>query len=161
MTLCFLRRESAMKRNSSCSFQINEMGALGRTRTCAISSSLLISPGLWRSHPQDNSNRCTENQLLSTIANDERASYNGSIEASQASDTGSIPVARSINSTDAVGFTGFLLDNSPPKAPVLDAVGREFSPKKFNWTRRIGADRAQIAKKFLGGFTLNVRAGSR
>jgi hypothetical protein len=40
----------------------------------------------------------------------ERASYNGSIEASQASDVGSIPIARSINaenSVDAVGFTGF------------------------------------------------------
>ena len=36
----------------------------------------------------------------------ERASYNGSIEASQASDVGSIPIARSINPVDAVGLTG-------------------------------------------------------
>jgi hypothetical protein len=40
-------------------------------------------------------NRCAENQSASTIMSNERASYNGSIEASQASDTGSIPVARS------------------------------------------------------------------
>jgi hypothetical protein len=43
---------------------------------------------------------------------------------SRASDVGSIPIARSINSVDAVGFTGF----RPPKVlsncPILDAVGR-------------------------------------
>jgi hypothetical protein len=35
----------------------------------------------------------------------ERASYNGSIEASQASDVGSIPIARSITSDDSVDLT--------------------------------------------------------
>ena len=40
-------------------------------------------------------NLYTQNQFLSTIGNNERASYNGSIEASQASDVGSIPIARS------------------------------------------------------------------
>jgi hypothetical protein len=34
----------------------------------------------------------------------ERASYNGSIEASQASDVGSIPIARSISLDDSVAF---------------------------------------------------------
>src|SRR5271155_2889226 len=36
----------------------------------------------------------------------ERASYNGSIEASQASDVGSIPIARSINPIDSNTLTG-------------------------------------------------------
>ena len=35
----------------------------------------------------------------------ERASYNGSIEASQASDVGSIPIARSINLDDSIALT--------------------------------------------------------
>ena len=35
----------------------------------------------------------------------ERASYNGSIEASQASDVGSIPIARSISHDDPVDLT--------------------------------------------------------
>src|SRR6266705_1044319 len=35
----------------------------------------------------------------------ERASYNGSIEASQASDVGSIPIARSITHGDSIGLT--------------------------------------------------------
>jgi hypothetical protein len=59
--------------------------------------------------------------LQSFRLEDERASYNGSIEASQASDTGSIPVARSIKSIDAVGFTGFLPRNSPPRSEHLNA----------------------------------------
>ena len=37
------------------------------------------------------------NHFSSTMKNNGRASYNGSIEASQASDVGSIPIARSIN----------------------------------------------------------------
>jgi hypothetical protein len=35
----------------------------------------------------------------------ERASYNGSIEASQASDVGSIPIARSITLDDSIALT--------------------------------------------------------
>jgi hypothetical protein len=35
--------------------------------------------------PKRFANRCTENQFLSTIRNNERASYNGSTGASQAS----------------------------------------------------------------------------
>ena len=52
---------------------------------------------------------CTSNRLVvyNQQARTERASYNGSIEASQASDVGSIPIARSIKPVDAVGFTGF------------------------------------------------------
>jgi hypothetical protein len=38
---------------------------------------------------------CIQREFASRIKNIERASYNGSIEASQASDVGSIPIARS------------------------------------------------------------------
>jgi hypothetical protein len=65
--------------------------------------------------------RCTENQFLSTIRKDERASYNGSIEASQASDVGSIPIARSIihgsnPDTWVTERTGHIGNTSEPKA---------------------------------------------
>ena len=48
-----------------------------------------------------------ENRLVMYNQQDraERASYNGSIEASQASDVGSIPIARSINVDDSIGLT--------------------------------------------------------
>jgi hypothetical protein len=62
---------------------------------------------------------------LLRIMKKERASYNGSIEASQASDVGSIPIARSINPVDAVGFTGFPPSNWPINYRFLDADGRE------------------------------------
>src|SRR5712664_4402989 len=81
-------------------------------------------------------NLYTQNQFLSTIRNNERASYNGSIEASQASDVGSIPIARSISPVDAVGFTGFPPRNYPLKRTILDAVGREMLRGRANWTRR-------------------------
>src|SRR5882762_5512410 len=45
----------------------------------------------------------------------ERASYNGSIEASQASDVGSIPIARSINPDDSIVLTPLTYQNSPEK----------------------------------------------
>jgi len=48
-------------------------------------------------------------------------------KTSQASDVGSIPIARSINPVDAVGFTGFHPQNRPIKSAILDAVGRGFS----------------------------------
>ena len=48
---------------------------------------------------------------------------------------GSIPIARSRNPVDAVGFTGFPLRKSPLKPIILDAVGREISPTKGFWTR--------------------------
>ena len=44
---------------------------------------------------------------------------------SQTSDVGSIPIARSRNPVDAVGFTGFPPQKSPLIFPILDAVGRE------------------------------------
>jgi hypothetical protein len=49
----------------------------------------------------------SENRLVMYNQQDraERASYNGSIEASQASDVGSIPIARSITSDDSVDLT--------------------------------------------------------
>src|SRR5258705_12269124 len=45
-------------------------------------------------------------------------------KASQASDVGSIPIARSRNPVDAVGFTGFHSQERPIKSLVLDADGR-------------------------------------
>jgi hypothetical protein len=42
-------------------------------------------------------NAYASRDFLGTFGDTERASYNGSIEASQASDVGSIPIARSIN----------------------------------------------------------------
>src|SRR5260370_42641226 len=50
----------------------------------------------------------------------ERASYNGSIEASQASDVGSIPIARSRNPDDSVDLTRLSSLNSTKKRCVLD-----------------------------------------
>jgi len=47
---------------------------------------------------------------------------------SHSSDVGSIPIARSGNPVDAVGFTGFLHPKLPLKTRVLDAVGRGFRP---------------------------------
>jgi hypothetical protein len=68
----------------------------------------------------------------------ERASYNGSIEASQASDVGSIPIARSRNPVDAVGLTGFPVLISPIISWVLDVVGREIRSRRGFWTRLFG-----------------------
>src|SRR5262245_42866354 len=51
---------------------------------------------------------------------EERASYNGSIEASQASDVGSIPIARSINPDDSVDLARLSSLNSTKKQLVLD-----------------------------------------
>ena len=65
----------------------------------------------------------------------ERASYNGSIEASQASDVGSIPIARSIKPVDAVGFTDFPAINRASNSFILDAVGRGASIRRGTWTR--------------------------
>ena len=60
-------------------------------------------------------------------------------QASQASDVGSIPIARSINPVDAVEFTGFPPRKFPIKTRVLDAVGRGFRPQRASWTRRLGS----------------------
>ncbi len=49
----------------------------------------------------------------------ERASYNGSIEASQASDVGSIPIARSINRDDSSVLTPLTLLKKATKPRVL------------------------------------------
>jgi hypothetical protein len=43
---------------------------------------------------------------------------------------GSIPIARSINPVDAVGFTGFPPLISPLNYQVFDVVGREIHPEK-------------------------------
>jgi hypothetical protein len=56
--------------------------------------------------------------------------------ASQASNVGSIPIARSINPVDAVGFTGFPPQKPPLNSPILDAVGREIPREIRFWTRR-------------------------
>jgi hypothetical protein len=56
-------------------------------------------------------------------------------EASQASDVGSIPIARSINPVDAVGFTGFPPLKVTSNCSILDAVGREIPAVTEFWTR--------------------------
>jgi hypothetical protein len=56
--------------------------------------------------------------------------------ASQASDLGSIPIARSIKPVDAVGFTGFPPLKMTSNCSILDAVGREIAPETEFWTRR-------------------------
>jgi hypothetical protein len=56
-------------------------------------------------------------------------------EASQSSDVDSIPIARSINPVDAVGFTGFPPRKFPIESRVLDVVGREMRPRQGFWTR--------------------------
>src|SRR5271170_864376 len=60
----------------------------------------------------------------------ERASYNGSIEASQASDVGSIPIARSINLDDSIALTRPSRLKYPIKHLFLDA----------SWTLRFQLD---------------------
>ena len=55
-----------------------------------------------------------------------RASYNGSIEASQASDVGSIPIARSRNLVDSVALTLLRLENGASWPEFWTQVG----PKK-------------------------------
>jgi hypothetical protein len=66
---------------------------------------------------------------------------------SQASDLGSIPIARSIKPVDAVGFTGFYPPNWPTKPSVLDAVGREIRRSSFNWTRALLNDQHGMARR--------------
>src|SRR5215467_900267 len=58
----------------------------------------------------------------------ERASYNGSIEASQASDVGSIPIARSITHDVPIGLTRLTYPNSHEKCTVLDPKWTPVSP---------------------------------
>src|SRR5215467_16324245 len=66
---------------------------------------------------KENRERCAQS-AYSCIINrieSERASYNGSIEASQASDVGSIPIARSINLDDSVDLARLSYLNSTKK----------------------------------------------
>jgi len=49
---------------------------------------------------------------------------------------GSIPIARSINPVDAVGFTGFPSRNWRSKRRILDALGRAIQSDVAKWTRR-------------------------
>ena len=55
----------------------------------------------------------------------ERASYNGSIEASQASDVGSIPIARSINLVDSVALALLRVEVGPIGPGFWTQVGRK------------------------------------
>src|SRR6267154_1847134 len=66
----------------------------------------------------------------------ERASYNGSIEASQASDVGSIPIARSINLVDSVALALLRIENGANWTRFWTQVGPKFPcrPK----TNRLG-----------------------
>ena len=56
----------------------------------------------------------------------ERASYNGSIEASQASDVGSIPIARSINLVDSVALPLLKLEIGASWTEFWTQVGPKF-----------------------------------
>ena len=57
-------------------------------------------------------------------------------QASQASDVGSIPIARSINPVDAVGFTGFPPQIPPVKSTLLDASWTRNSVCREFWTQQ-------------------------
>src|SRR5882762_2863916 len=77
----------------------------------------------------------------------ERASYNGSIEASQASDVGSIPIARSINPDDSIVLTPLTCQNSPEKRSeairkkLPDALSRPaLEMVALDYFRRLGHD---------------------
>ena len=59
--------------------------------------------------------------LPTPLAGGQAITFNGS----QASDVGSIPIARSITPVDAVGLTGFPPRIWPLRRPILDAVGRD------------------------------------
>jgi hypothetical protein len=59
----------------------------------------------------ENEKACPSQPNYSKISS-ERASYNGSIEASQASDVGSIPIARSITHDDSIVLTRLTYLNS-------------------------------------------------
>jgi hypothetical protein len=71
---------------------------------------------------------------------------------SQASDVGSIPIARSITPVDAVGFTGFQLPRIAIKTGVLDADGRDFRLLRAFWTR----DFASVCIRFAIGYSADV-----
>jgi hypothetical protein len=68
-----------------------------------------------------------------------RRKGDGTAEEIQASDAGSIPIGRSRNPVDAVGFTGFPPRNRPPKLAILDAVGRGILVSRSFWTRLFSA----------------------
>jgi hypothetical protein len=59
--------------------------------------------------------------------------------SSQASDVGSIPIARSINPVDAVGFTGF----PPSKVPLIPRLWTQLDAKS---TREESLGRDEIAR---------------
>jgi hypothetical protein len=64
----------------------------------------------------------------------ERASYNGSIEASQASDVGSIPIARSINLVDSVALPLLKLKNGANWPEFWTQLGPNFfQPATFQF----------------------------
>ena len=67
-----------------------------------------------------------------------RATCHPSEQLLKTSDVGSIPIARSINPVDAVGFTGFPSRKLPLKPMILDAVGRGFGLPASNWTQTLG-----------------------
>src|SRR5712691_7274651 len=68
----------------------------------------------------------------------ERASYNGSIEASQASDVGSIPIARSINLVDSVALPLLRLENGANWTEFCTQVGPKFWGEPLSWHSFLG-----------------------
>jgi hypothetical protein len=75
----------------------------GRTENGQAKTPVLQTRTLTLARKSRAKNSCKTSAGLVALGS-ERASYNGSIEASQASDMGSIPIARSINPVDAVDF---------------------------------------------------------
>jgi hypothetical protein len=83
----------------------------------------------------------------------ERASYNGSIEASQASDVGSIPIARSKNPDDSIAFLPGSCSKSPHELRVLfqgcsnaPAIVLNRLPASLNADGRNKADQPRLSR---------------
>ena len=80
----------------------------------------------------NHSNRFAENQFVSAIKSNEQASYYGSIEASQALEVGSIPIARSINHDDPTVLKLLTSENRRGKGPFCTKVGTyRLPPRKW------------------------------
>ena len=72
--------------------------------------------------------------IINKLSGAERASYNGSIEASQASDVGSIPIARSINLVDSVALPLLKIKNGANWPEFWTQLGPNFfQPATFQF----------------------------
>src|SRR5712692_7400434 len=99
----------------------------------------------------------TEIRFLSTIRDNERASYNGSIEASQASDVGSIPIARSINLVDSVALPLLRIEMGPIGPRFWTQVG----PKIERPLTRLGMGQPVIQAPMASNAWLRKRISAQ